>query len=74
MLVFTLHGDFFAHLERNAIIFFAKGVHYNLSKLASIGADVLGLDWTMDLEKVRKEIKPLTSITQAIQDHSFDNY
>jgi uroporphyrinogen decarboxylase len=38
------------------VIFFAKGVHYNLSKLASIGADVLGLDWTMDLEKVRKEV------------------
>jgi uroporphyrinogen decarboxylase len=38
------------------VIFFAKGVHYNLSKLASIGADVLGLDWTMDLGKVRKEV------------------
>lgn len=38
------------------IIFFAKGVHYNISKLASIGADVLGLDWTMDLGKVRKEV------------------
>ncbi len=38
------------------IIFFAKGVHYNLSRLASIGADVLGLDWTMDLGKVRKEV------------------
>jgi uroporphyrinogen decarboxylase len=24
--------------------------------LASIGADVLGLDWTMDLGKVRKEV------------------
>lgn len=38
------------------VIFFAKGVHYNLSKLASIGADVLGLDWTMDLGKVRKKV------------------
>jgi uroporphyrinogen decarboxylase len=38
------------------VIFFAKGVHYNLIKLASIGADVLGLDWTMDLGKVRKEV------------------
>jgi len=38
------------------VIFFAKGVHYNHSKLASIGADVIGLDWTMDLGKVRKEV------------------
>ncbi len=38
------------------VIFFAKGVHYNLSRLASIRADVLGLDWTMDLGKVRKEV------------------
>ena len=38
------------------VIFFAKGVHFKLNKLASIGADVLGLDWTMDLGKVRKEV------------------
>lgn len=38
------------------VIFFAKGVHYNLIRLASIGADVLGLDWTMDLGEVRKKV------------------
>jgi len=38
------------------IIFFAKGVHYKLNKLANIGADVLGLDWTMDLGDVRKQV------------------
>ena len=37
------------------IIFFAKGIHYKLNKIASIGADVLGLDWTMDLGEVRKQ-------------------
>ncbi|HEX9253119.1 MAG TPA: uroporphyrinogen decarboxylase [Ignavibacteriaceae bacterium] len=42
--------------KNEPVIFFAKGVHYNLSKLASIGADVLGLDWTMDLGKVRREV------------------
>jgi len=42
--------------KNEPVIFFAKGVHYNLSKLASIGADVLGFDWTMDLGKVRKEV------------------
>lgn len=38
------------------VIFFAKGVHYKLNKLANCGADVLGLDWTMDLGKVRKKV------------------
>ncbi len=42
--------------KNEPVIFFAKGVHYNLSRLASIGADVLGLDWTMDLGKVRQEV------------------
>ena len=42
--------------KNEPVIFFAKGVHYNLSRLASIGADVLGHDWTMDLGKVRKEV------------------
>ncbi|MBI5662482.1 MAG: uroporphyrinogen decarboxylase [Ignavibacterium album] len=36
------------------VIFFAKGVHHNLIKMADIGADVLGLDWTMNLGEVRK--------------------
>jgi uroporphyrinogen decarboxylase len=36
------------------VIFFAKGVHHNLIKMADIGADVLGLDWTMNLGDVRK--------------------
>jgi uroporphyrinogen decarboxylase len=37
------------------IIVFAKGVH-NLTRLADSGADVISLDWTMDLGEVRKEI------------------
>lgn len=38
------------------VIFFAKGVHYRLEKLADCGADVLGLDWTMEIGKVRESI------------------
>ncbi|KAF0140679.1 MAG: uroporphyrinogen decarboxylase [Stygiobacter sp.] len=38
------------------VIVFAKGVHYKLNKLAESGADVIGLDWTMDLGKVRNKI------------------
>ena len=38
------------------VIVFAKGVHYKLDKLAESGADVIGLDWTMELGKVRSKI------------------
>jgi len=37
------------------IIMFAKGVHFNLNKLAECGADVLGLDWTMNIGAIRKK-------------------
>lgn len=47
-----------ANIKRHEhpVIVFAKGVHYNLNKIADAGANVIGLDWTMDLGKVRKEI------------------
>ncbi len=38
------------------VILFAKGVHYHLSRLAECGADVLGLDWTMNIGDVRKKV------------------
>lgn len=38
------------------VIVFAKGVHYNIETLANCGADVLGLDWTMNLGEVRKKV------------------
>ncbi len=38
------------------VIVFAKGVHYKLNKLANCGADVISLDWTMELGKVRSKI------------------
>lgn len=37
------------------VIVFAKGIHY-LNKLATCGADVIGLDWTIDLKIARNEI------------------
>jgi len=44
-----------SEINRNEepIIYFPKGVHSNLAKVADCGADVLGLDWTMDLGQVR---------------------
>lgn len=38
------------------VIVFAKGVHFNLEGLAGCGADVLGLDWTMDIGEVRRGV------------------
>jgi len=51
-------------LKRNSepVIVFAKGVHFNLKGLASCGADVIGLDWTMDIGDVRKAIGDSTSL------------
>ncbi|MDP4173381.1 MAG: uroporphyrinogen decarboxylase [Bacteroidota bacterium] len=39
------------------VIVFAKGVHYGLEKIVESGADVIGLDWTMDLGSVRNILK-----------------
>ncbi|HPN38255.1 MAG TPA: uroporphyrinogen decarboxylase [Melioribacteraceae bacterium] len=38
------------------IILFAKGVHHSLLKMANIGINALGLDWTMNLGEVRKTV------------------
>lgn len=38
------------------VIVFSKGVHQSLDKIASSGADVVGLDWTVDIGEVRKHI------------------
>lgn len=47
-----------SQLKRNdePVIVFAKGVHHSLKNLASCGADVIGLDWTMNLGEVRNLI------------------
>jgi uroporphyrinogen decarboxylase len=44
------------------IIVFAKGVHSCLEELADSGADVIGLDWTIDLCKVREKIGNKTAL------------
>ncbi len=42
--------------DNEPVIVFSKGVHYKLNELAERGADVIGLDWTMDIGEVRKQI------------------
>ena len=53
-----------SQLKRNdePVIFFAKGVHHNLDKIAASGANVLGLDWTMDLGAARKKVGHLVAL------------
>lgn len=38
------------------VIVFAKGVHHNIDKIVESGADVIGLDWTMNIGQVRKNL------------------
>lgn len=42
--------------KEEPIIVFAKGVHHSLVDLANSGADVISLDWTMNLGEVRNKI------------------
>jgi uroporphyrinogen decarboxylase len=42
--------------KEEPIIVFAKGVHHSLDDLANSGADVISLDWTMNLGEVRNKI------------------
>jgi uroporphyrinogen decarboxylase len=38
------------------IIYFPKGVHYRMRTTADCGADVIGVDWTIDMAKARDKI------------------
>lgn len=42
--------------ERGPVVVFSKGVHHSYDKLAVCGADVIGLDWTADVGRVRREV------------------
>jgi len=42
--------------KEEPIIVFAKGVHHSLDDLANSGANVISLDWTMNLGEVRNKI------------------
>ena len=46
-----------ASTEKDApIIYFPKGVHYLMHELKEIGADAISVDWTLELEKVRRKM------------------
>ncbi len=51
-------ADIVARLRRDGapVIVFSRGAHAALADIASIGADVVGLDWTFDIGRVRSEL------------------
>jgi len=59
-LIFSLKyvSKVISNIERNGqpIIYFPKGVHYRTRTVGGCGADVIGLDWTMDISKTRDKI------------------
>jgi len=48
--------------KNEPVIFFAKGVNYDPVKLASTGANVLGIDWTVEIGKVRNVLQGRTAL------------
>lgn len=50
--------DIVAKLHRNGqpVIVFSKGANHSLKEIAEIGADVVGLDWTIDMAEARNLI------------------
>ena len=59
-LVFALKyvNQVILKVKRNdePIIYFPKGVHYRMRTTADCGADVISVDWTIDLAKARDKI------------------
>lgn len=47
-----------SHLQKaeEPVIVFSKGVHTNIKEISKCGADVVGLDWTFDIGKVREKL------------------
>jgi uroporphyrinogen decarboxylase len=50
----TMH-DIVSRMNRSGVpvIVFSKGAHHSLREMAQIGADVVGLDWTIDIAEAR---------------------
>ncbi|HED05290.1 MAG TPA: uroporphyrinogen decarboxylase, partial [Ignavibacteria bacterium] len=51
-------------IKRNdePVIVFSKGVHSKLEEIANSGADVVGIDWTIELGEVRNKIGAKVSL------------
>ncbi len=51
-------ADIVARMRRDGapVIVFSKGAHTTLRDIAAIGADVVGVDWTVDLAEAREQV------------------
>ncbi|HCV42705.1 MAG TPA: uroporphyrinogen decarboxylase, partial [Bacteroidetes bacterium] len=50
------------HRNGSPVIVFSKGANHSLNDIAEIGADVVGVDWTVDMADVRTRIGDRVSI------------
>ena len=48
--------------DGSPVIIFSKGANHSLKDIADIGADVVGIDWTVDMADVRNSIGDRVSI------------
>jgi uroporphyrinogen decarboxylase len=64
--------DIVSTLQRDGapVIVFSKGAHHALNDLADIGADVVGLDWTIDIAAAREIVRERVAL-QGNLDPSF---
>jgi uroporphyrinogen decarboxylase len=64
--------DIVSTLQREGapVIVFSKGAHHALNDLADIGADVVGLDWTIDIASAREIVRERVAL-QGNLDPSF---
>lgn len=63
-IVATLHRD------AQPLIVFSKGANHSLREIADVGADVVGVDWTIDMADARRQIGEKVAI-QGNLDPSF---
>ncbi|HXG00440.1 MAG TPA: uroporphyrinogen decarboxylase [Bacteroidota bacterium] len=50
------------HRKGEPVIIFSKGANHSLRDIASVGADVVGLDWTIDMAEARQQIGELVAL------------
>lgn len=50
------------HRKGEPVIVFSKGANHSLRDIASVGADVVGLDWTIDMAEARQQIGELVAL------------
>ncbi len=50
------------HRKGEPVIVFSKGANHSLREIASVGADVVGIDWTIDMAEARRHIGEMVAI------------